>query len=53
MTITGACYEIAIDVTPRSYRDRKVPFRATHTGGKEGRGEVPMTRHRQESVRAP
>jgi hypothetical protein len=23
MKITGACYEIAIDGTPRSYRDRK------------------------------
>jgi hypothetical protein len=23
MTITGACYEVAIDGTPRSYRDRK------------------------------
>jgi hypothetical protein len=23
MTITGACYEIAIDGTPRTYRDRK------------------------------
>jgi hypothetical protein len=23
MEITGACYEIAIDGTPRSYRDRK------------------------------